>query len=120
MILLATPEGEEAIKAEMERSARVLRWAGVAVGTQASLFGEDRTPITERAFAEGRRAGLLGESHNNAYHVTNDGHAEYNAGYIEGQAALATKGFKPLTEDESADVKKAAALGTTRPTYEMN
>jgi ribosome modulation factor len=98
LIALATPEGEVAIKAEMERQARVLRWMNIPIGTQGSLFETDRRPIAERAFAEGRRAGLAGEPRNNPHHETSDAYSHYVDGFREGQEILATSGFKP-TDD---------------------
>ena len=101
LIALSTPEGEEAMKLEMERKARVLRWMQVPIGTNGELFGEpDSRPITERAYNEGRRAGLAGEPHKNPHHQTNAAHDSYNDGFVQGQEALASRGFKPLPKGE--------------------
>jgi hypothetical protein len=120
LIALSTPEGEAAMKAEMERQVRVLRWMQVPMGTMGDLFpSEDRTPLTERAFNEGKRQGLAGEPVNNQHHHTTAAHKSFNDGFAEGQKTLATKGFSKLEPDDKADVKKAAAIGSSRPTFEV-
>jgi hypothetical protein len=59
MIDLASPEGEAKLKDDMERRARVMRWMAVPMGTQVDLFPKnDPRPITEKADAEGFKAGL--------------------------------------------------------------
>jgi hypothetical protein len=120
LIALATPEGEASMKAEMERQARVMRWMGVPIGSQGALFGDaDRTPIAERAFADGKRQGLAGESQSNPHHHTTEAGRQHDLGYAEGQTTLATKGFTKLEPDESSDVKKSASLGSSRPTFQV-
>lgn len=136
-----TPEGEATIKARIERDMRVLRWMGVPIGSQADLFPTtDRTPITERAFNEGKRQGLAGENNNNPHHHTTEAHRFHEQGYEAGQAANAS-GFKKLqdappkgsvpreqwakdlreqNEDVERQIKQSASLGSSRPTYEMN
>jgi len=104
LIALSTPEGEDRMKAEMERQARVMRWMNISIGTQGALFGdEDRTPITERAFAEGRRQGLAGERQNNPHSHPTAAFHSHNDGYAQGQDALATHGFQPLEDNEPAE-----------------
>lgn len=103
MIDLETPEGEEKLKAEMESRAQVMRWLGMDIGTQAELFGDtDRRPVTEKAFAEGKAAGIKGEAHKNPYHQTNPGHGEWQRGWEIGQNTV-MKGFKKLDTEAAAD-----------------
>jgi hypothetical protein len=98
-VLLDTESGEADAKADIESMLRVMRWKGVAIGTQADLFPDnDPTPITDRAFAEGRRHGLAGKR-DNPHHHTTEAARSYEAGFAEGQHALATGGFKPLDDD---------------------
>ena len=121
LIDLSTPEGEAKVKAEMDRQARVMRWMNIQIGTQESLFGEDRTPAVDKAKAEGKRQGLAGETMNNPHHHTTEAHRAHNEGHAEGQAILA-KGFKQTADKDAAktkeDVHKSAALGSTRPSFE--
>lgn len=120
LIALSTPEGEATMKAEMERQARVMRWMNIPIGTQGGLFADaDRTPIAERAFNEGKRQGLAGEPVSNPHHHTTEAAREHDRGFAEGQKTLATKGFSKLDDDESADIKKAASIGSSRPTFEV-
>jgi ribosome modulation factor len=103
MIRLAEPEGEQELKDAMERRARVMRWLGMDVGHQSDMFADtDRRPITEKAFAEGKKAGLAGETHKNPYHQTNDGHQAWNDGYVEGQGVILAR-MKPLDAAAAAD-----------------
>lgn len=120
LIALSTPEGEAAMKAEMERQARVLRWMGCPIGSQGGLFGDtDRTPIADRAFADGKRQGLAGEKQNNPHHHTTEAAHQHDLGFAEGQTSLAQKGFSKLDPDATTDLKKAASLGSSRPTFEV-
>lgn len=96
-----TPEGEAAIKARIERDIQVLRWLGVPIGSQGDLFPDnDPTPIIERAFNEGKRQGLAGETHSNPHHHTTEAYRAHHDGYAAGQQTLA-QGFKPLDNDNT-------------------
>ena len=100
---LDTPEGEERLKEEMARRARVMRWMGLPIGSEPDMFGgPDRRPVTEKAFAEGKAAGLKAEPFRNPYHQTNPGNAEYAKGYEAGQKTNMA-GFKQLDTEGAAD-----------------
>jgi hypothetical protein len=106
LIQLKTPEGEAAMKAMMERQARVMRWMNIAIGSQGALFAEeDRTPITDRAFAEGKRQGLAGETISNPHHHTTEAHRSHLAGYEAGQATNAA-GIKKLDDAPKGSVPR--------------
>jgi len=92
-IALETPEGEERIKERIEAQLRVARWNGLALGSQAEMFGDDRTPAVDRAFAEGKRDGLAGDPCKPAYAPETEQYREYMRGFHDGQAVLA-KGIK--------------------------
>ncbi|CAN7380077.1 hypothetical protein LJR220_003379 [Bradyrhizobium sp. LjRoot220] len=116
----ASTDGEATIKARIERDIRVLKWLQVPIGTMEDLFpSNDRTPLTERAFNEGKRQGLAGESCNNPHHHTTEAHRFHNDGWAEGQKTKATKGFSKLEPGDAADVQASAALGSSRPTFEV-
>lgn len=107
LIDASTPEGEARIKAEVERQVRVLRWLQVPIGTMEDLFpGNDRTPIVERSFNDGKRQGLAGESHSNPHHHTTEAHREHARGYAEGQTTLATKGFSKLDDTPKGSMSR--------------
>ncbi len=87
LIKLDTPEGEASLRAELQRQLQVAGWAGSEIGTQFSFADiPDRSPLVERAAAEGKRAGMKGESLNNPY--TGDAAEAYAQGWHDGQAAL--------------------------------
>lgn len=120
-IALGEESGEQDAKASIESTMRVMRWMGIPVGTQADLFPDnDPTPIADRAFAEGRRHALGGEGRNNPHHLTTEAARSYEAGYDKGQGEKIAAGIKPLEPGEAADLKKAATLGSSRPTFEVS
>jgi len=96
-VLLGDENGEADAKADIESTLRVMRWMGIPVGTQGDLFPDnDPTPITDRAFAEGRRHALAGDRRANPHHHTTEAARSYEAGYDEGQAQKVKGGIKPL------------------------
>lgn len=101
MIALATAEGEAKVQANIERQMKVARWMGMPMGAQSELFGEDRTPAVDRAFALGKKAGLAGEPCQPPHSNETPQYAKWMEGFHEGQAVLA-KGIKPLTPVENA------------------
>ena len=70
------------------------------------------------AFSEGKRQGLAGESIKNPHHHTTEAHRAHQAGYDAGQAINAG-GIKPLDQEASADIKKAASIGSSRPSFQV-
>lgn len=115
-----TPEGEAKLKASVERRLRVLRWMETPIGFHGELFPMvDAAPITERSFNSGRRDALAGQSRNNQHHHTTEAHKSYEAGYDIGQAEKIATGIKPLDPDEAGDIKKSAALGSSRPSFQV-
>ncbi len=87
---LSTPEGEAALKIEMSRQERVARWAGLQIGFQSQLFGVDARPLSERAFDEGKRAGMNGEAPNppQNYSPASEGFNGWMEGWQAGQTAI--------------------------------
>lgn len=67
-IALESPEGEKALKEDIERKLRVARWMGASIGTQFSFLDEDRTPSVDKAEEDGKRAGMRGEAPNPPHH----------------------------------------------------
>lgn len=101
-IMLGDENGEIEAKADIESTLRVMRWLGIPVGTQGDLFPDnDPTPITDRAFAEGRRHALAGDRRANPHHHTTEAARSYEAGYDEGQAQKVKGGIKPLGDTAS-------------------
>ena len=85
---LDSDEGQARLREKMEREARVARWFGMDVGTQGSLFGEDRAPRDEKIRAEGKRAGLAGVQRIPPTHYAQQDAEHWYLGYDDGQKAL--------------------------------
>jgi len=101
-IRLDTDEGEADVKSELENTLRVARWMGASIGSQFEMFDEDRTPAVDRAFDEGKRAGMKGEPRKPPHDPSTPQYATWMEGYGVGNEALATKGFKaPATAPEA-------------------
>jgi hypothetical protein len=99
-----TPEGEAAIKAEMEAKRQSWRWAGMPVDTQADMF-TDLAPLDERAFEEGETAGLEGETYANPYDENSHHGKQFEAGWKAGQAKL-FEGIKKKEVDAKAEANE--------------
>ena len=59
-IKLRTPEGEKEFKEQIERQRRIAQWNNLPIGGQGWLLDEDRRPLSERAYEDGKKAGLEG------------------------------------------------------------
>jgi hypothetical protein len=108
-IQLESDGGNERLQAEIERKLRVARWQGAAVGTQFSLLDEDRTPSVDKAKADGKRAGLKGES---ATPPSHHGIAQQNAwleGHADGQQVLLARVQQQKDRDAKEFDQKPAA-----------
>lgn len=91
------------VPAEILRRAEIASWFALPVNFQPDMF-EDRTPLEERAFEEGKASGLLGK----------DPQAPYDAASKAGQAWLQGwhEGQRIMREDlQSAMEKRNAAKG---------
>lgn len=98
-----TPEGEAELSAEIAETAEVLRWAGVSVGETADLFPTDRMPAEDRAFAEGKRAGLAGEPCKPPYDPSVPQYQRWMDGWRSGQEALMSAFAKKAGEESGDD-----------------
>lgn len=97
-IELRTPEGEAKLKVQIEQMLRVARWAGLPLGTQSDLFGPDRRPVEERAFEDGKRAGLAGKDCKTEHAPGTEAYDKWIEGWHAGQAVLAA-GFGKKADD---------------------
>jgi len=94
-IALENEHGEAEQRAEIAMRLQAAKWLGLALGHQLSLFGEpDRTPAVDRAFEDGKTAGLEGQRRQPPYSPEVPQHDAWMNGYYEGQEALGRKGFK--------------------------
>jgi hypothetical protein len=112
-IALDTPQGEAEFKAEIERRHRVARWMGLAVGSEPSFFDEnDATPGEDRAYAEGSRAGMRGDTANPPHDPSVPQYKTWMQGWHDGQAALAS-GIQKLTVEPEKGPGELPPAGDT-------
>jgi ribosome modulation factor len=92
-IKLRTPEGEKEFKEQIERQRRIAQWNNLPIGGQGWLLDEDRRPLSERAYEDGKKAGLEGNDASPPHAAGTEGYDAWMKGWHEGQAILA-QGFK--------------------------
>lgn len=92
-IKLRTPEGEKEFKELLDRQRRVAAWNDLAIGQQGWLLDEDPRPITERALAEGKKAGLEGKDAVPPHAAGTEAYDAWMSGWHDSQALMAA-GFK--------------------------
>lgn len=95
---------EKVMRAEIENRIKIARWLNIPMGFQLSLLDEDRRPAVDRAFEEGKIAGLKGGPRKPLHDPSTQQYARWLEGYAEGQAVLSKK-FKPL---EKTDVPQGS------------
>ena len=101
-IQLKDPAGSAIIRDAIERQLRVARWMNAPVGTQFSILDEvDRTPIDERAYEAGKRAGLAGEPATPPRSYTGELITKWTEGFNEGNSVLA-QGIKEMNAVQRA------------------
>lgn len=107
------------VKQTIEHLMKCAAWAGLPVGTQASLFDEDRRTLIEKASGEGKYAGLNGKNPQSPHHPGSELDQAWMAAWHEGQGELAqvflknneTKVLRPVEtqqRDDDADAAIAA------------
>ena len=94
--------GEEKLREKIAANHRVARWLGLPVGTQPSFFDdEDRTPSIDKAFNEGKRAGLKGDPCSSPHHYGTQQSQSWIDGWQEGQQVIAAR-FKETHDAQRA------------------
>lgn len=105
---LETAELEARERAKIARQLKIAKIVGSAMGNQLDLFLEpDRTPIADRAYAEGEKASMENKKAAPPYDPSTEAYRQYMAGFHAHQATLA-KGIKPTNEAVKEDVKATA------------
>lgn len=101
---LSNPDNQAArekdVQNEVQRQLRVARWAGMAIGDQGDLFGEDTRSQREKGFEMGKRDGMEGKPASPPYSPQTEGSIGYLEGYQEGQKAIFS--IKPVTTPDDA------------------
>ena len=101
LIQLEEPAGERALREKIEEYAESLRWVGVEVGQQTDLFPVDRRPSEDKAFEEGKIAGMEGREPRPPYDTSVPQFQSWQDGWHEGQAVNRSllAGMKKPDED---------------------
>ena len=110
---------ENDVRKLLGTQARVLRYLAHPVATQASLFDEtDRTPAVDRAYEEGKSAGIEGKRLEPPHDASTPQGQKWIAGWHDGQAVLAS-GFKPVEPKgmPSAPVEPETSEKVVRPRF---
>lgn len=94
-VQLRTPEGEQAFRDQMALHNQVAAWNGL--GIQVDMDYGEREPAEDRAYGEGKRAGMKGERASPNYDPSTDQAQAWLRGHADGQAVL-SQGFKPLAQ----------------------
>lgn len=84
---------EEKLQAMLERKARMAKWLGSAVGTQGTLpfdISNSAPGLAEKAFNDGKRAGLEGHELRPPHDAGSEAYNEYVRGWHEGTAIRTT------------------------------
>lgn len=109
-----TAENEARERAAIARKLKIAKIMGSALGNQLDMFLEpDRTPITDRAYAEGEQASIENRPAKPSYDPSTAAFREYMEGFHDHQATLAN-GIKPLNPAVAEDVAATAAAKASR------
>jgi ribosome modulation factor len=94
-------EDEQTIADDLREQAQIAMWFNLPLNFQGNLFDADRTPADERAFADGKRAGLQGKSCEAPRDLSQQNSQKWIAGWHEGQ--------RMMRDDLQAAIEKANA-----------
>ena len=87
-------EATEKLRADLRNMAWVAKWMNATPGQQLEIFSDLR-PTADRAYEEGKAAGLAGDRFNPTFGQGTEAYHRFQDGWQAGQEILA-KGFKPL------------------------
>lgn len=87
-------EAVEKLRTDLRNMAWVARWMNATPGQQLEIFSDLR-PIDDRAYEEGKAAGLAGDAFNPKFGQGSSAYHRFQDGWQAGQEIL-SKGFKPL------------------------
>lgn len=104
-VAVKTPEGDAKERTKIRQALQAAVWAGVPLGTQLGMFDDpDRTPAVDRAYDEGKQAGMQGLTRRPPYSPELEQHDKWLTGWTDGQRAAVDQGgaFKGHGEGEVA------------------
>lgn len=84
--LKAERQNQERALAKARREMEIARWLDLPVGTQLDLLAVDRTPAADKAYEEGKTAGLQGKTCISPYDPSTEQSQKWIEGWHAGQA----------------------------------
>jgi ribosome modulation factor len=84
--LKAEKQNQERALAKARREMEMARWLNLPIGTQLDIFAVDRTPVADRAFEDGKTAGLQGKTCISPYDPSTEQSQKWIEGWHAGQA----------------------------------
>lgn len=100
---LITVKGEAKITGEVKDRLQVAAWVNHPMGRQLEMFNEpDRTPLADRAYAEGRQASMENRRAAPRHAPDTEAYRQYMAGFHEHQRELAGGIRAPKSEEGSS------------------
>lgn len=94
---------EKKLKGSLERTLRLARWLGMAVGTQAQMF---EIPVNHHE--EGKTAGMEGQNCQAPAHLAQVEQQDWIQGWHEGQSVLMSAFKKKRPADQASEEAEAA------------
>lgn len=128
LIAFDTEEGEEGIRADLERTMRIARWTDSKIGKQLDLFGIEvpkGARVLDNIFESGKNAALRDEAPRAPGHLAQKQIERWLEGHSEGRRLLNAargEGIKQLgmtsaAADLAVKAGVAGSLGTAPPTH---
>lgn len=118
-ILCETPEGEAEVRERMAKALQAAQFVGAMLGKNLAHFEEpDRTPASERAYDEGRRASMENKAALPPYAPDTEQFRQYMAGFHAHQETLVKAGMKPVNPPSPAPASEVSSgTAMTRAQY---
>ena len=106
---LADIVGEAKVKSEVSDRLQVALWIGHPLGAQLDLFAQpDRTPSVERAFENGKTAGMEGQPRKPPHSPETPQYEQWMTVFYEGQKLLIEGGIKRAEPVVLDDIEQGA------------
>lgn len=113
----AALDDPEIVPAEILRRAEIASWFALAVNFQPDMF-EDRTPIEDRAFEEGKAAGLQGKNPDAPYDAASKTGQGWLQGWHEGQRIMRDDLLTAMEKKNASNSKDELIKGSDDPEFE--
>lgn len=108
---LETAEAEAKTRAKIARNLQIARYMGSDLGAQLDMFIEPvRTPAADRAYEEGQRASMQGETAKPVYAPETEQYRRYMAGYHEHQESIVKAKMTKLDPEGVKEIEKEAVV----------